>query len=300
VIELLAGDLRVVLAPEVGGAVASFERNGAPLLRPTGAAALVAGDVRRFASYPLVPFSNRIAAATLHWRNGTYSLTRLLEGEPHAIHGNGWRRAWRVVEAGPSQAQLELVHDATGAGAKEWPFSYRAQQHLGLGPGALTMRLAITNTGREISPCGLGWHPFFPRDASTELAFAAAGVWETDATKLPTRLAPVAPQLDFSVAKRVSETSLDHCFTGWRPPAVIRWPGRRLAVEIEADAACRHLVVFIPPGRDYFAVEPVSHMTDAFNRAARSAVDPSESGTRSLAPGETFSCTMRIFVRCPA
>jgi aldose 1-epimerase len=81
---------------------------------------------------------------------------------------------------------------------------------------------------------------------------------------------------------------------------VIRWPERRLAVEVDAGSACRHLVVFIPRGRDYLAVEPVSHMTDAFNRAERAASAASESGARALAPGETFSCTMRISVRSPA
>jgi len=62
---------------------------------------------------------------------------------------------------------------------------------------------------------------------------------------------------------------------------------------ISADAACDHLVVFIPPGRDFLAVEPVTHMTDAFNRAAAGQPD---TGTRLLAPGATFSCTMRISV----
>jgi aldose 1-epimerase len=52
-------------------------------------------------------------------------------------------------------------------------------------------------------------------------------------------------------------------------------------------------VVFIPPGRDFLAVEPVTHMTDAFNRAAAGQAD---TGTRLLAPGRTFSCTMRISV----
>ena len=43
--------------------------------------------------------------------------------------------------------------------------------------------------------------------------------------------------------------------------------------------------------RDYLAVEPVTHMTDAFNRAARGERD---TGTRWLGPGDERSCTMRI------
>jgi aldose 1-epimerase len=52
--------------------------------------------------------------------------------------------------------------------------------------------------------------------------------------------------------------------------------------------------VYVPPGRDFLAFEPVSHMTDAFNRAARGE---SRTGMRVLPPGEAFSCTMRIDAR---
>jgi aldose 1-epimerase len=297
VIELRAGALRLVLAPEVGGAVVAFERDGVALFRATDAGAVAAANVRRFASYPLVPFSNRIAAATLHWGGANYTLARFVVGEPHAIHGNGWRRSWRVVEAEPSRASLELDHDAVGPRAREWPFAYSARQDVALEPDVLTMRLALTNTSSEAFPCGLGWHPFFPRDASTELRFAAASVWEIEPTKLPTQRVPLMPSFDFSVARPIGDAVLDHCFAAWQPPALICWPERCIAVEIDADAACRHLVVYVPAGRDYFSVEPVSHMTDAFNRAARGTV---ETGTRALPPGETFSCTMRISVRFPA
>jgi aldose 1-epimerase len=51
--------------------------------------------------------------------------------------------------------------------------------------------------------------------------------------------------------------------------------------------------VYTPAERDFFAVEPVTHMTDAFNREARG--EP-ETGTRWIEPGEERSCTMRIVV----
>jgi aldose 1-epimerase len=293
VIELRSGALRLVLAPEVGGAVAAFERDGAPLLRAATADAIAVGDVRRFASYPLVPFSNRIAQARLHWEGASYPLARFVPEEPHAIHGNGWRHPWRVDAAEASRARLEFVHDATGTSRLEWPFAYRAQQEFVLASGSVAMTLVITNTGAATFPCGLGWHPFFPRSERTELGFSAEGMWRTDPGKLPVRLEPIGAVQDFSTSRAIRDTVLDNCFTGWRPPATIRWPERDIAVSIDADAGCRHVVVFVPPGRDYFAVEPVSHMTDAFNRAAGGKTD---TGTRTLAPGETFSCTMRVSV----
>src|SRR4029450_13931939 len=97
-------------------------------------------------------------------------------------HGNGWRRRWDVVEQTPAGATLELVHSAAGSSAHEWPFAYRARQTFALAPNELSMTLSIVNPGDVPFPFGLGWHPFFPRNASTVLGFAAASVWHTDPT----------------------------------------------------------------------------------------------------------------------
>lgn len=288
-----AGPARLALVPAVGGAIAAFDWNGKPVLRPTRADALAAGAVRDFSCYPLLPFSNRIAGATLHWDGRTYVLPRYLPGESHAIHGIGWQRAWQVIERDSARATLESMHDADAKGAVEWPFSYRARQAFELTPDSLSLRLTITNSGDRTSPIGLGWHPFFPRNPATELAFSARRVWHTDATRLPTHCQRVPPAWNFAALRRIGTTMLDNCFAGWEPPALVRWPERGLEVALTADPACDHLVVFIPEGHDFLAVEPVTHMTDAFNRA--DAGDRG-TGTRLLAPGESFSCTMRISV----
>ena len=292
-LELHAGATRVVLAPEVGGAIACYEWHDLAVLRPASAAALARGEVRDFACYPLIPFSNRIANAALHWLGARYPLPHYLAGHPHAIHGNGWQRAWTAVERARRRVTLELVHDADGARALEWPFPYRARQTFALEENALTLTHAIENTGANAFPFGLGWHPFFPRTSATLLQFDAASVWQTDATQLPTRREAVPAAWNFSAPRPIGDTTLDHCFAGWRPPAGVRWLERGLAVSIEADAACGHLVVYVPRAADYLAIEPVTHMTDAFNRASAGEAD---TGTRVLAPGETFSCTMRLSV----
>jgi aldose 1-epimerase len=292
-LELSAGPARVVLAPQLGGAIARYEWNGKPVLRPTPKGALDAGDVQRMSSYPLIPFSNRIADATLHWKETAYPLRRYLADQPHAIHGNGWRRAWDAVEHAPARATLALDHSAAGERAREWPFPYRALQTFALAGEALTMTLSIENTGAAPFPFGLGWHPFFPRTPATVLGFAAMGVWQTDASVLPTRLDPLPSIWDFALPRPIDATVLDHCFTGWRPPATPRWSERGLSATISADATCAHLVVYVPPERDFLAVEPVTHMTDAFNRADAGQRD---TGTRVLAPGARFSCTMRVAV----
>jgi aldose 1-epimerase len=302
IIELRAGPSRVVVAPAIGGSIATFEYEGQPILRPTPEQAIAEGTVRNFACFPLIPFSNRIADAKLRWGTREYALTRYVDGERNAIHGNGWQRAWSVVQREPSGLTIELEHDGSGARAQEWPFPYRGRQRLDLAVKALavklTLELRIENTGNEAFPFGLGWHPYFNRDLQTELGFSAAGVWQTDPVRLPTRLDPVPPQWNFHPPRPVGATVLDNCFAGWRSPATVRWPARKLAADIAASPACSFLVVFVPadegPGeaQPFFALEPVTHMTDAFNHADKNR----DTGTRVLAPGASFSCTMSISV----
>src|SRR5215472_12057825 len=160
-LELRAGAARVVLAPDAGGSIASYAWSGQAILRPTGAAALASRDVRDFASYPLIPFSNRIANAVLNWRGASYPLPRYLAGHPNAIHGNGWQRPWTVVDQASDRATIELRHDASTR-KLEWPFPYSARQSFELEDQTLRLTMAIENTGLDAFPFGLGWHPFFP------------------------------------------------------------------------------------------------------------------------------------------
>ena len=292
---LAAGDAVVEVAPRIGGAVAAFRWRGHEILRPTPASAFEQAEVRQFASYPLVPFSNRIENAQLVFGTHTHALARNFGTHPHAIHGVGWQREWHIERHAADNARIAFDHADDESARASWPFAFRATQAFVLTPlpdGAmLTMTLAIRNTGAAAFPFGLGWHPFFERDAQTVLGFSASGLWSTDATCIPTERHAVAPAEAFDPPRAIGSTTLDNVFTGWNGAATIRWPRRGLAASLEADRSCTHLVVYIPGDRDYLAIEPVTHMTDAFNRDARGE---RETGTRRLAPGESRSCTMRI------
>lgn len=293
---LAAGDARVVVAPGAGGAIASFQWRGEHVLRATGAEALAAGNVRQHACYPLVPYSNRIANATLLTREGgAFPLARNFGEHPHAIHGVGWQRAWSIDAVEPARATLTLVHRPEGEDRHAWPFAFRAAQSFGLAcePDAaiLTFTLAIENQDTRAFPFGLGWHPYFARTEATVLGFAAAGVWETERTGLPTRNVPVPGGWRFDPPRPIAATTLDNAFSGWTGRATLAWPSTRRHAAIEADRACGFLVVYIPRDGNFVVVEPVTHMTDAFNREALGA---SDTGTRWLRPGESHSCSMRI------
>ena len=95
-------------------------------------------------------------------------------------------------------------------------------------------------------------------------------------------------------ARSPGSATIDNVFTGWDGEATLADEERRIAVSLRADRALNFFVLYAPEGRDFLALEPVTQMTDAFNRAARGERD---TGTRALAPGSAFSCTMEIEVR---
>ena len=298
-VTLHAGDAVVEVVPRIGGSLASFRWRGVDVLRPAPEDAVASADVRRMASYPLVPYSNRIANATLHLADGTsYALARNLGDHPHAIHGVGWQRPWALEQASNGHCTISLAHRPDGELAAAWPFAFDAMQSFALVAGehdaALTMSLAIVNASPVAFPFGLGFHPFFSRDGATRLGFRAASMWETDATLLPTR--EQRGQAPFDPPCTIGDTTLDNAFSGWSGDATLEWPGGA-RVRIDADRMLDHLVVYIPPDRDFLAVEPVTHMTDAFNRDARGLP---HTGTRHLPPGQSRSCTMRIVATLPS
>jgi len=301
VVRLAVGGAAVDLAPAVGGAIAAFAWHGVPVLRPTPADALAANDVRRTACYPLVPYSNRIRDARLRFGDRDYALGRNFGDHPHAIHGVGWQRAWTVDHAEASRALMRLEHDGAGANAIAWPWPFRATQAFDLAASgsraALTLSLAIVNTGPAAFPFGLGWHPFFPRSAATTVCFGARSVWRNDATALPVDRVDAAGAWSFAAPRDPGDTTIDNVFHGWDGTAVIDGATSSPAVTVEGDAACDRLVFYAPAGRDFIALEPVTHETDAFNRAHAGAAG---TGMRMLPPGAGFSCTMRIGVAFPS
>jgi aldose 1-epimerase len=297
-LSLSAGTAQVEISPGTGGAIAAFRVDGTDVMRPTPSAERAAGNVRAHACYPLVPYSNRIAHAKLRFAGRDFELERNFGDHPHSIHGVGWQRTWQVVARDDSTALLAFQHDASGRDARAWPWPFRAAQAVSLrshqGGATLTAKLSLVNTGDRPFPFGLGFHPFFPRTATTGLDLDADGFWETDDTRMPIRNVALPAEWRHGILPARREEGIDNVFTGWRGAAMLRDPARPFDTGIVADRSAAFVVVYTPPKGDFVAVEPVTHMTDAFNRAERAEQD---TGTRILAAGAGFSCTMQIFAR---
>ena len=255
---LATGRLGVELAPASGGAVARLTVDGVDVLRPTAGADVASGKGNNAALYPLVPFSNRIRDGRLVFEGEQFQLARNWSGVGHPMHGDGWAHAWDVVRSDGASAEIAYLHERA-AEIGGWPFRYRARQSYRLDDDRLTIRISLENLEDRPVPAGIGLHPFFVRDAETQLTCRTRAVWRTDAEVLPVERIAVPADWDFSAGRRVNSVTLDNCFDGWDGHAAIVWPQHRLRLGLEATVPFRHLVIYVPPGQSSFCVEPVSH-----------------------------------------
>jgi aldose 1-epimerase len=280
ILRLCHGAFELEVCPGLGGSLTAFRHRGRDLMRPAGRALFANAELGAASSFPLVPFSNRIADRRFAFQGRRYELPPNFPPEPHAIHGQGWQHPWTVVEASAGRLVLEFAHAIAGT-----PLDYRARQSLALDDRGLNLTLEVTNAGAGPMPAGLGAHPYFVRSPGVTLRARLAQVWLMDERKLPTRPAPVPAEWDFARAPQLAGLALDHCFCGWDGRAELHWPETGITLAIEAEPLFGHLVVYVPAGRDFFCVEPVSHVNDGFNLADRGGA---ATGVRVLAPRETL------------
>jgi aldose 1-epimerase len=280
-LHLKSGPLRCDLRPDLGGCMAGLWWGDVPVLRSTTGPSL--SSARLAGSYPLVPFSNRVAQAKLVWAGTSHPLVQNNAAEPHAIHGVGWQRAWEVLDASEQFALLSYEHKADAA----WPFAFDTSQAFRLSDSGLEITLSMTNQSSTPAPAGLGWHPYFVKRASSRLHFAASERWEMGVDKLPTQRLP-SVGLDTNCAT----LDVDHCYEGWQGDALLSDAQLRIRIA----SSLKRLVVFTNATRDYVAIEPVSHVNNAVNLMATGRFTADELGLRVLQPGESMSEVMSIRV----
>ena len=293
-IDLAAGDATLTLCPALGGSIGNWTRRGVPILRPTPAEALTGTNSRLLSCFPLLPFSNRIAWGRFSFGGESFQLDMNFGDHPHTIHGNAWQRAWDVARSDANEAELALDHDPARdpTGGSHWPYRYTARLLYALQPDSLTVTMAFTNTDGRAQPVGLGLHPYQPRTPQTAIAFQAASVWRTGADSLPDARLPAEGHWSFNPGHVITPPPLDNCYAAWAGRADITRPEHGIRLSIAADDIFRHVVVYTPDGRPYFAVEPASNMTDAVNRMD----SVPDHGLRVLQSGDTLRRQVRFTV----
>ncbi len=270
-----AGPARAEIAPDAGAALASLVVDGRPALCPK--AGRPEGSPFALAMNLLLPFSNRVSGP-FRFEGRVIQLPANLEGEPFPIHGDAFQRPWAVADQEADAARLRLAEGGMG------PFRYEAEVLYRLTPSSLRAELRLTSRAEAALPWGLGFHPWFPRDAQTRIRFRAGGHWPQDPRHLPATPAPVAlpPGLDFSALASPPRDWINAAFSGWNGEAEVAQGETAVSLRLSAGGLGT-LILYSPSAQaPFLCLEPVSHPVDAHNL-------PGQPGLVRLAPGESLS-----------
>jgi aldose 1-epimerase len=263
-----------------GGSVLGLSVGGVPLLRPAD------DDASPLASacYPLVPFGNRVRGNAFRFDGETYRLTPNMSWDAHYLHGEGWLDDWRVDSQAADRVGMTHAHDGSRI-----PYSYTARQDFVLTEFGMVLELSVTNTGPRAMPFGLGWHPYVPMTPQTTLEARTGRMWTEEEGWLPGEPVALPAELNFAQPQGLPMRWLNNAFEDWSGAAIVRWPERGAAMRVNADPLFSTLFLFVSDTtfdptyrRDFFALEPMSHLPDGHNHARLG-------GLRVLAPGESLA-----------
>ena len=272
-VELQQGPLRLALRPDCGGAIAGLWIDGLPVLRSCEPQHLA--SVRESGCFALVPYSNRIGRRQFNWLGRGYTLASNMRRAAHAARH-------RLARCLAGAAALAVGRDAGVHASERCALAVRIPCRADV---RVEARFVAHHAGghqhrRPPDADGLGWHPYFVRRARSRVHLELQQRWEADESKLPVR--PVAQTtLDADVAV----LDLDNCFDGWSGPARIR--DERLSLRL--TSSLNHAVVYTPRERDFFCVEPVSHVNNAL-----ASDEPKSRGILALGSGETARAWMQL------
>lgn len=286
---LSAGPLELQLSPSIGGAISRFENLGpsgrSPVLRKSHSPLQ---NVLDAASFPLVPFVNRVRGGSFGFRGRTVRLNPNMPGDPSPLHGQGWLNPWTVERSDEAEALLTYRHEPG-----EWPWAYEASQEFQLDERGLSLTLSCRNLSDDPMPCGLGQHPYFECDEYTRLDTRVTHAWTIDEHVLPLDKVPAEGRFDLR-NRPVCGQDLDHGFGGWNGVANIYDDGPSIGQITLRSPNARYFQLYSPKAGGIFVAEPVTHANAALNAPER---EWPGLGMRVLEPNEQMSLDMRLDVR---
>ena len=272
----------LALAPDVGGSIASFTHDGRPILRGSDDP----HSPLDCACFPLVPYCNRIRDGRFHFRGRTVELAPNMAGDPSPLHGDGWLAPWKMVFQSETRAELFFAHEAG-----EWPWRYEVRQCFQLSESGLEAEITCRNLSDEPMPCGLGFHPYFPCNATTLIDTQVATVWTVDDIVLPVQQVPATGRYALD-GQPACGRGLDNGYGGWGGEMTLTGPRTIRMASPDAE----FFQIYSPEVGGLLAAEPVSHANAALNEPEERWA---ELGLRVLAPGAEMRLRMTITVSSP-
>lgn len=198
----------------VGAALVSLRHQGRALVRefdPARPRPVFSGAV-------LAPWPNRVFDASYRWDGERQQLAITEPERSNALHGLVYNTDFQLVDHGEDFVALRTLIPAQAG----YPFALRVELDYRLTPAGLHAQATITNLGDAPAPFGWGSHSYLVAPGNRVddwvLSLPAGQVQRTAGPRLlPAGVEPVGEagnELDFTAARRIGPTLIDHAFTG--------------------------------------------------------------------------------------
>jgi aldose 1-epimerase len=288
-LELRAGDLRSTFVPHVGMTGVSLRARGREFLAlPGGLDALRGGHT---AGLPLLaPWANRLGGRRYRAARVTVDLDGLrlnTDGNGLPIHGVlvGWP-SWAVTSQ-RVRGSVARVVATTDVDAPAFPFPHRIEVGIALHEDRLVVDTTIVPTGRRRVPVAFGWHPYLrvpgaPR-AHWRLRLPPRRRLALDGLGVPTGESHAEPAETDPVGRR----TFDDLYALGRPRRLAFAADDGSGIEMRAGAGYPYAQVWVPGGKPFGALEPMTAPTDALRRGDAPLV----------APGDAFTARFELVPR---
>jgi len=250
----------------------------------------------------LFPFPNRIRDGRFTWEGKQFQLPINDPAKKNAIHGFACQRPWRVVDQGADATSAWITGEFHGSrDAPEcrslWPADYRLRVTYRLASACLRIETMVDNTDCIPLPFGVGFHPYIRIIGDNlPIRVPAKNYWELQES-LPTgSRKPVEGARDLNGWKPFAELTLDDILADlsptWGPPGLCFRGGimQEPPLEVFTSPSFREAVVFTPPHRQAFCIEPYTCTTDAINLQQRGV----DAGLLVLSPGQSWTGIVEI------
>ena len=223
----------------------------------------------------MIPFPNRIQNGKYRFSNMIHQLPVNEEANNNAIHGFTDKKPYVLNSEDTRSGELNLsLSYAYPGDYPGFPFPFLAEVSLRFSNDeGLAVGLHVTNTGESPMPLGMGWHPYYKFDCPADqllVHLPSVTKYNVDSRYIPD--GSMSAFDDFAGSAAIGSHKLDHCFKiqAWDKMTQVRVthpsgsPVLRIWQEM-GEKKFNYLVVFTPPWRDSFAVEPMSCNINAFN-----------------------------------
>jgi aldose 1-epimerase len=309
---LSLGGAEMELYPHLGGTVRRLS-----LVPGQGGDAvdLLAGDEEReleenpwFRGRLLFPFCDRIPGGRYRFEGKEFRLPSNQE-DGSAIHGLLYKMPGRLVSTSTTPSARRVDLDWLLGEDAGYPFrlalsvSYRLFRS---GSGvAASIAFRVVNRGEGPAPVGFGWHPYFHLPGLSaddmKISIPCEHYVEVREDLMPTgRLVPVGEGLssadyyDFRHSRSLGKGVYDIAYPIEKEKGesgrTVELSSDTVSLAMNTQGAFSFFQLFTPPDRSAVALEPLSNVTDAFNR--------DDMGALTLLPGKAFSGSLTLSLRC--